>query len=71
MDKTLGGSDNFDSVCTFVPVIEHLGKKNVGRAFDILILCALNDQRNRPKLDAKGKLVKPKKGTPPAKSLYP
>jgi hypothetical protein len=52
-------------------VLEHLGKKNLGCAFDILILCALNDQRNKPKVNAKGKLVKPKKGTPPAKSLYP
>jgi len=30
----------------------------------------MNDQRNMPKKDAKGKLIKVKKGTPPAKSLY-
>lgn len=69
--NALGNSADFDSVSSYAPVIEHLGKKNVGCAFDILIICALNDQRNKPKMNAKGKLVKPKKGTPPAKSLYP
>lgn len=64
-------ASGFDSICRFTPVIEHLGRKNVGSAFQILIICAMNDQRNKPKIDSRGKLVKIKKGTPPAKSLYP
>jgi hypothetical protein len=72
LDNSLGKpSDGFDSISNYTPVIEHQGKKNVGSAFQILIICALNDQRNKPKIDAKGKLVRIKKGTPPAKSLYP
>ena len=31
----------------------------------------MNDQRNMPKRDAKGKIIKKKKGVPDAKSLYP
>ena len=69
--EALGAPDSFDAICGYTPVIEHLGKKNVGSCYQLLIVCAMNDQRNKPKYDEKGKLIKVKKGTPPAKSLYP
>lgn len=63
-------SKDFLNISSFTPVIEHKGKKNVGSPSQIYIICAMNDQRNMLKRNAKGKIIKKKKGTPDAKSLY-
>lgn len=47
------------------------GKMYMGSAHELIIACCLQDARNKPKKDAKGKVDKPKKGQLPAKNLYP
>jgi hypothetical protein len=71
MDSSNSLSQDFSNISSFTPVVESKGKKNVGLPSQIFIICAMNDQRNMPKRDAKGKIIKKKKGVPDAKSLYP
>jgi hypothetical protein len=56
---------------TSTPVIEDIGFKRLGSGHQLLEFCTSKDQRNAPKKDEKGKLIKPKKGVPPAKTLNP
>lgn len=54
-----------------MPVLERNGMKAIGSGSQMVELCCFEDQRNMPKRDANGKLIKVKKGTPPKKSLNP
>jgi hypothetical protein len=51
-----------------IPIVEDTGKKYLGGVNHIFRLVSTLDNRNQPKKDAKGKLVKPKILMPP---LYP
>ena len=58
-------------ISTIAPIIEDRGaKKVIGSSQEIVIYACTKDCRNKPKLNAKGKPIKPKKGTKPAISLY-
>ena len=64
VDNAMGDSTSFsiDYISKVVPVLEEDGFKRIGSGPSILEYCCYKDQRNSPKLDAKGKLIKPKKG---------
>jgi len=68
-------SDSIDDISTTfsktLPVLIDKGFKRLGSGPQIVEYCCYKDQRNTPKKDAKGKLIKPKKGAIPAKSLQP
>jgi len=56
----------------YTPIIEEKpsGRRHLGSAHEIMFECCLRDERNGPKYDANGKLIKAKKG-PPKANLYP
>jgi hypothetical protein len=53
------------------PVLEEDGVKRIGSGQFIVEYCCYKDQRNVPKKDEKGKIIKNKKGWIAAKSLCP
>lgn len=74
VDKAMGDNSTFstDYIAKVVPVLEESnGIKRIGSGQQILEYVCYKDQRNAPKLDEKGKLIKVKKGTKPAVSLVP
>jgi hypothetical protein len=60
-----------DYIAKVTPVLEEGGYKRIGCGHYIIEYCCHKDQRNVPKKDAKGKVIKPKKGWKPVKSLCP
>ena len=51
--------DQFDNYITYVtPVLEEDGVKRIGSSQFIIEYCCYKDQRNVPKRDEKGKVIK-------------
>ena len=71
LDNALGGGDDLQQLSNHTPVLEDRGAKRLGSGHMIQAYCCFKDQRNMPKRDEKGKLIKPKKGVPKAKSMCP
>jgi len=53
------------------PIMEDLGRKIMGGQKELLLYSSFLDTRNAPKMNDKGKIIKKKKGTLPAKPLVP
>ena len=55
------------------PIIEEKpsGRRHLGGAHEIMFQCCLRDERNSPKYDANGKLIKQTKKGPAKPGLYP
>ena len=65
-------SSDISDIANITPIIEDRNSKRVlGSSQEIVVYSCTKDERNRPKLNAKGKPIKLKKGAPVAKSLYP
>lgn len=72
MDVPSTSSKDISDIANITPIIEDKNSKKVlGSSQEIVIYSCTKDRRNHPKLNAKGKPIKPKKGAPVAKSLYP
>jgi hypothetical protein len=74
MIKNLGSHyDQFtlDYISKIVPVLEEGGYKRIGSLTHIIEYICVRDQRNLPKLDENGKLIRMPKGWKPAKEMNP
>lgn len=69
--KQSDGLHDIDDYAKFTPIIVEHSKRIMGSSQEMVVYSCTKDRRNKPKLNEKGKVIKVKKGTPLAKSLYP
>ena len=59
LDNALGGlPDELEALTNHTPVLEDKGAKRIGSGHMIAAYCCFKDQRNMPKRDDKGKVIK-------------